>query len=354
MSLGPIMLDLRGQQLTPDERELLRHPLVGGIILFSRNYLNPEQLSELCAQIHRLRNPPLLIAVDHEGGHVQRFHDHFTALPACRRYGDQYDIDPDRALHLSELGGWLMAAELLAVGVDLSFAPVLDLDKGISQVIGTRAFHRHEDITTNLAKRFMRGMKEAGMAAVGKHYPGHGSVSQDSHTETPVDERSYEEIAISDLLPFERLIQAGLPGIMPAHVLYPAVDGELAGYSRVWLQRILRQQLGFQGVIFSDDISMAGAGIAGGYTDRTLAALTAGCDMVLICNNHEAAIVVLDELDTQPHPAAQARFMRMHGRGPQQTLAQLRASDRWQAAVRMIAGLEQAPELELGDDEIHS
>lgn len=348
------MLDLQGQQLTAEERELLGHPLVGGIILFSRNYQHPEQLSALCAEIHGLRSPPLLIAVDHEGGRVQRFRDHLTALPPCRRYGEQYELKAEPALHLSELGGWLMAAELLALGVDFSFAPVLDLDKGVSQVIGNRSFHRHADGVTDLARRFIRGMKEAGMAAVGKHYPGHGSVSQDSHTETPVDERPYEEIAMSDLVPFERLIQAGLPAIMPAHVLYPAVDDKLAGYSAVWLQRVLRQQLRFQGVIFSDDISMVGAAVAGGYSERTRAALDAGCDMVLICNNRQAAVTVLEELDRQQHPATQARFMRMHGRGQGLSLQQLRASDRWQTAARLITGLELAPELELGDDEIKS
>jgi len=348
------MLDLQGQQLTAEERELLGHPLVGGIILFSRNYQQPEQLSELCADIHGLRSPPLLIAVDHEGGRVQRFRDHLTALPACRRYGEQYELKAEQALHLCELGGWLMAAELLALGVDFSFAPVLDLDNGVSQVIGNRSFHRHPDAVTDLARRFIRGMKEAGMAAVGKHYPGHGSVSQDSHTETPIDGRLYEEIAMSDLVPFERLIHTGLPAIMPAHVLYPAVDDKLAGYSAVWLQRILRQQLRFQGVIFSDDISMVGAEVAGGYTERACAALDAGCDMVLICNNRLAAVKVLDELDSDPHPATQARFMRMHGRGKGHSLQQLRASDKWQTAARLITGLELAPELELGDDEIKS
>jgi len=348
------MLDLRGQQLEDDECEILRHPLVGGVILFSRNYLDPDQLSGLCAGIHALRNPPLLIAVDHEGGRVQRFHEHFTALPPCRCYGEQYDINEEKGLYLSEQGGWLMAAELLAVGVDFSFAPVLDLDKGISSVIGNRAFHRHEDIATILAKRFVRGMKQAGMASVGKHYPGHGSVSQDSHHETPVDDRRYEDIAMSDLLPFERLIQAGLTAVMPAHVVYSKVDSKPAGYSSIWLQQVLRRQLGFQGVIFSDDISMEGAGVAGDYGDRVRAALNAGCDMVLICNNQQAAVKVLDELDMKPNPASQARFMRMHGRGPNLTLSDLRSSDRWKETVNSITALDRLPELELGDDQIKS
>lgn len=346
------MLDLRGQQLEDDEREVLKHPLVGGVILFARNYLNPEQISGLCAEIHGLRRPPLLIGVDHEGGRVQRFHEHFTALPPCRCYGEQYDIDADTGMQLSEQGGWLMAAELLAAGVDFSFAPVLDLDRGISSVIGNRAFHSDADITSLLARRFMRGMKQAGMASVGKHFPGHGSVPQDSHHETPVDERRYEDIAMSDLLPFERLINAGLPAIMPAHVTFPAVDDRPAGYSRAWLQRILRRQLGFQGVIFSDDVSMQGAGVAGGYMERVMAALDAGCDMVLICNNQEAAVAVLDKLDIEPHPASQARFMRMHGRGQYRSLAELQSTDKWRSTVSVIAGLDRSPELELGDDEI--
>lgn len=354
MSLGPIMLDLQRQQLQDDERELLMHPLVGGVILFSRNYDNPEQISNLCSEVHALRSPPLLIAVDHEGGRVQRFHEHFTPLPPCRCYGEEYEINHENGLHLSESGGWLMAAELLAVGVDISFAPVLDIDKGISQVIGDRAFHRNEDVTTILAQRYMRGMKDAGMSPVGKHFPGHGSVEQDSHHETPVDNRRYEDIAMSDLLPFERLVNNGLSAVMPAHVIYPFLDDKPAGYSQVWLQKILRKQLGFQGVIFSDDISMQGAGIAGNFLDRTMAAINAGCDMVLICNNRNEVVNVLDELEIKPHPASQARFMRMHGRGNFRSLDDLKANDKWKAIADRIAGLERSPELELGDDEIKS
>lgn len=348
------MLDLRGQQLEDDEREILRHPLVGGVILFSRNYQDPGQITNLCAEIHNLRSPPLLIAVDHEGGRVQRFHKHFTALPPCRCYGEQYDSNAEKGMYLSERGGWVMAAELLAVGVDFSFAPVLDLDRGVSAVIGNRAFHHHEETAALLAKSFMRGMKLAGMASVGKHFPGHGSVIQDSHIETPVDERRYEDIAMGDMLPFERLVHAGLPAVMPAHVIYPKVDDRPAGYSHTWLQQVLRQRLGFQGVIFSDDISMEGAGIAGDYIDRVRAALDAGCDMVLICNNQPAAVKVLEQMDANPHPASQARLMRMHGHGPDLSLADLQSSDRWKSTAPMIAGLDRLPELELGDDEIKS
>lgn len=354
MSLGPIMLDLRGTEPAADELELLRHPLVGGIILFSRNYLDADQIRELCGRIHALRNPPLLIGVDHEGGRVQRFHDAFTPLPACRCYGDVYDSDAVRGAHLAEQAGWLMASELLAVGVDFSFAPVLDLDKGISHVIGDRAFHRNPDVVTILAKAFMKGMKHAGMAAVGKHFPGHGAVKEDSHVEIPVDKRGLEDIYMNDIIPFERLVVAGLPAVMPAHVIYPEVDRSPAGFSRTWLQDILRQRLGFQGVIFSDDISMAGAGHAGNHTDRAMAALDAGCDMVLVCNNQQAAVEVVDGISHDIHPASQARLMRMHGRGSGKDFAELKRDQQWQSTAKLIASLDQTPELGLGDDEIKS
>lgn len=348
------MLDLRGMELAADELDLLLHPLVGGVILFSRNYREPDQVQELCRQIHALRKPPLLIGIDHEGGRVQRFHDSFTPLPAFHCYGEVYEEDAGRGVHMVEQAGWLMASELLAVGVDFSFAPVLDLDKGISHVIGDRAFHRNPDTVTILAKGFIKGMKLAGMAAVGKHFPGHGGVKEDSHVDIPVDRRRFDDIYMSDLIPFERLIQAGLPAIMPAHVIYPEVDNAPAGFSRIWLQQILRQRLGFQGVIFSDDISMAGAGLAGDYTDRTRAAMDAGCDMVLICNNQDAAVKVIDRIEFKAHPVSQARLMRMHGRGPGTDFSKLKQDQKWQTVSKLISSLDQAPELGLGDDEIKS
>ena len=354
MSLGPIMLDLRGPELADDERELLRHPLVGGVILFSRNYRDADQVRELCLRVHGLRNPPLLIGIDHEGGRVQRFHDAFTPLPACRCYGEIYDDDAVRGVHMAQQAGWLMAAELLAAGIDFSFAPVLDLDRGISQVIGDRAFHRNPDTVTILAKAYMKGMKQAGMAAVGKHFPGHGSVKEDSHVQIPVDKRSLDDIYMSDIIPFERLIQAGLPAIMPAHVIYPEVDRAAAGFSRIWLQDILRGRLGFQGVIFSDDISMAGAEQAGDHSERASAALAAGCDMVLICNNQHAAADVINAVDYETHPVSQARLMRMHGRGRGMNLTELKKDRQWQSLAKLISSLDQTPELGLGDDEIKS
>lgn len=344
------MLDLRGTGLAADEREMLLHPLCGGVILFARNFQDEAQLRELTAAIHALRDPPLLIAVDHEGGRVQRFHGAFTTLPACGLIGGLYDADAQRALRLAQQAGWLMASELLAAGVDFSFAPVLDLDRGISRVIGDRGFHREPEAVTELARRYLRGMRSAGMAGVGKHFPGHGSVAADSHEALPVDARGLEEIAELDLVPFERLIDSGLPAIMPAHVLYPEVDSRPAGFSRIWLGEVLRGRLGFHGAVFSDDICMAGAEIAGTHAERAEAALAAGCDMVLVCNNSTAAVAVLDSLDTEPDPAAQVRLMRMHGAATGAGLTALKNQQQWRDAAALLAAVDLTPELGLGDD----
>lgn len=311
MSLGPIMCDLRGLQLEADEREMLMHPQVGGVILFTRNFESPEQIAELTKAIHLLRQPHLLVAVDHEGGRVQRFREGFSRLPACALLSTFHS--KAKALSLAEQAGWLMAAELLAVGVDLSFAPVLDVGGKISQVIGDRAFHVNPEKVSQLARAYMRGMKEAGMAAVGKHFPGHGSVAEDSHVAIPYDKRSFEDIKMHDLIPFERMIHAGLPALMPAHVIYPEVDKLPAGFSAVWLKQILREQLEFQGTIFSDDLSMAGAEIMGSYPERAEAALAAGCDMVLACNNQQGAISILDDATLPYNIKSQSRLIRMHG-----------------------------------------
>jgi len=345
------MADLRGPFLEPDEKEMLQHPLIGGVILFARNYRDPQQLAELTRRIHQLRTPPLLIGVDHEGGRVQRFRDQFTHLPPCRSYGRLYDSNRPAALDLCRKAGWLLAMELAAVGVDFSFAPVLDLDTRRSRVIGDRAFHGQPDAVAALARHFVTGMKDAGMAAVGKHFPGHGSVREDSHQQTPVDERRYEDILMKDMVPFRRLIDAGLAGIMPAHVIYRQVDEQPAGFSPVWLKQILRCDLGFQGVIFSDDISMAGAEAAGDYRRRALAALHAGCDMVLVCNNQPAAVKLLGSLEVDPDPVSQVRLMRMHGRDSDTDLAGLKQDLEWRAVTVALAALDIEPELDLGDDD---
>ncbi len=347
-----MMLDLAGTEVTPQEKDMLRHPQTGGVILFSRNYENPEQISFLTSQIHGIRQPPLLIAVDQEGGRVQRFRNQFTRIPACRQFGRLYDRDQQQALSLAEQAGWLMASELLAVGVDFSFAPVLDLDKGRSSVIGDRAFHHDCDAVTELARAMIRGMRSAGMACVGKHFPGHGSVSEDSHETVPVDDRRYEDIMMSDLIPFERLAGSALTGIMPAHVIYRIIDDKPAGFSAIWLGEILRKRLGFQGAIFSDDISMAGAQVAGDYPARARTALAAGCDMVLICNNQRAAALVLDRLECDAEPATTVRLMRMHGSFAEKSLAEVREDTRWRDAATAVTALDIEPELDL-DDDVH-
>ena len=335
MSLGPVMVDVQGTSLDDEERELLRHPLVGAVILFSRNYQSPEQVRALVDEIHAVRDPHLLVAVDHEGGRVQRFRSGFAALPAARHLGEIYDNDKKRARHLAEEAGWVMASELRAVGVDFSFAPVLDLDLGRSSVIGNRAFHSQPDAAADLAGAYMMGMRRAGMAATGKHFPGHGYAEADSHLAIPEDDRALEDILQQDVLPYERLVPNGLAAIMPAHVIYSRVDGKPAGFSPFWLKEILRKRLGFQGVIFSDDLNMEGASDAGDYVARAEAALAAGCDMVLICNNRPAAWQILRGLHHAPEPVSQARLARMHGLHPV-TWSELHNSSAWQQAVAAI------------------
>ena len=347
MSLGPIMLDLDSDVMSSEEREILQHPLVGGVILFSRNFSSVEQLVQLVNEIHQVRKPRLLIAVDHEGGRVQRFRDGFTSLPAVGHFGEIYEHNPKRAKLLSETAGWLMAAELRAVGVDLSFAPVLDVDYGISSVIGDRAFHQDSQIIVELAHAYTQGMQHAGMAATGKHFPGHGAVAADSHVEIPVDEREYNEIYAHDILPFKRMIHHGLAAIMPAHVIYPKVDQLPAGFSAVWLKEILRKRLAFQGVIFSDDLDMKGASVMGEqYVDRAEKALSAGCDMVLVCNNRQGALNVIDNLSGHDDPVSHLRLARMHGK-KETTMADLHKTGEWKKASDMLKRYQDDPTLEL-------
>ncbi|MCB1777274.1 MAG: beta-N-acetylhexosaminidase [Candidatus Competibacteraceae bacterium] len=346
MALGPVMLGVEGLALTAEERELLQHPLVGGVILFARNYASPEQVAALNDAIHALRQPRLLIAVDHEGGRVQRFREGFTRLPAVRRLGEIHDQDPMRAKQLARVTGWLMAAELRAVGVDFSFAPVLDLDHGVSGIIGDRAFHHDPEVVADLAHAYVSGMQKAGMEAVGKHFPGHGGIAADSHLELPVDPRAYVDLASTDLLAFERMIHYGLAALMPAHVLYPQVDSRPAGFSARWLKEILRQNLEFHGVIFSDDLDMAGAQEAGSPPERAQAALMAGCDMALACNDRRAAVAILDHLGLKPDPVSQVRLIRLHGRG-RLNLKRLHYHPAWQRAVRLVQDYDASPFLEM-------
>lgn len=346
MSLGPIMMDLVGTQISDTERELLLHPLVGGLILFTRNFESIEQMASLVAEIRSLRTPHLLIAIDHEGGRVQRFHEGFTRLPPASVFGEIYKQDQDKAREYAELTGWLMAAELRSINVDFSFAPVLDLAHGVSGVIGDRAFHSKPEIAATLAYAFMHGMSQAGMSAVGKHFPGHGGVVEDSHLALPVDHRDMATLMKADIIPFEKMIHNHLPAIMPAHVIYDQVDDKPAGYSTIWLKQILRDRLKFQGVIFSDDLSMEAAGIGGSYGERASLALEAGCDMVLVCNHPDAVSEVIEALGDYSNPASQLRLTRMHGKQMFER-DELLASAKWQQANKMVAELDDSPWMEL-------
>lgn len=318
-SVSPLlMLDLEGLEVTDVEKDLLAHPGTGGLILFARNYSDRAQLAELVRQIRAAR-PDILIAVDQEGGRVQRFRDGFVRLPPMAALGRRYDETPQQAVRDAALLGELMASELTELDIDLSFAPVLDLDYGTSTVIGDRSFHGDADAMIALAGAFIDGMTAAGMAATGKHFPGHGHVVADSHLELPVDPRPLADIEAADLRPFVALAPK-LDGIMPAHVVYSAVEDQTAGFSRYWLQTQLRQRLGFRGVIFSDDLSMAGAHGVGGYPERAEAALQAGCDMVLACNNRSGAEQVLDFLGSHAfHGQVPAMGLRARPRRPMET-----------------------------------
>ncbi len=343
MSLGPLMVDVAGTELTSEDLEILQHPLVGSVILFTRNYRNPQQILALCGAIRELRNPHLLIAVDHEGGRVQRFRDGFTRLPPVRVLGRRYDEDRRDALGKAHLLGWLMAAELRAVGVDFSFAPCVDLDYGLSEIIGDRAFHRDPQAVTALATAYMAGMREAGMAAVAKHFPGHGAVRADSHLALPVDRRPLADME-RDLSPYRVLIENQLPGIMAAHVEYSAVDPKPASLSRRWITEMLRGNLGFHGCVFADDLSMAGAAAFGDIVARARLALAAGCDVLPICNDRDAVRTALRNLDAEAFtPAAQARLVRMRGRG--EVPSGLRDGSPWREAAAVVAELSAAPPL---------
>ncbi|ATE62536.1 beta-N-acetylhexosaminidase [Thauera sinica] len=310
---GPVMIDVAGTELTGEERERLLDPLVGGVILFARNFRDSEQLCALTRDIRALRDPAPIIAVDHEGGRVQRFRgDGFTRLPAMRSLGALWDRDHLAALDAARATGYVLAAELLAHGVDLSFTPVLDLDYGVSRAIGNRAFHRDPQTVAALAQALAAGMAEAGMGCVGKHFPGHGCVEADSHHDVPVDERDFDTIWAEDIAPYRHRLGRQLAGVMPAHVVYPKADPTPdplpAGFSPFWLEDVLRGRLDFKGVIFSDDLNMEGARVAGDIVGRAKAAHAAGCDMLLVCNRPDLAAELLDRWAPGPDGESRARL----------------------------------------------
>ncbi len=311
--LGPLMIDVGGQELTAEDRELLCHPLVGGMILFTRNYRSPEQLKALCDEVLALPRQRLLLAVDHEGGRIQRFRMGFSRIPSMRSLGRLFQEDAGKALEEARQQGAIIGRELVAYGIDLCFAPVLDIDHGISTVIGDRAFSDEALVVVELARAFRAGLNAAGMAATGKHFPGHGAVVADSHHELPVDRRSETELWARELKPFESLIQDGIESLMMAHVRYTAVDETPASLSARWIQDILRQKLGFSGAIFCDDLSMGGAAVIGDMEARVRLALEAGNDMLPVCNDRPAVIALLDALkDLKPQRAASDRLKRLY------------------------------------------
>ncbi len=350
---APVVLDIAGTELTPDDRRRLRHPMTGGLILFARNWVDRAQLTRLTAAVREER-PDIVISVDHEGGRVQRFRtDGFTHLPPMRALGAAWMRDALAATDAATAAGYVLGAELRACGVDLSFTPVLDLDYGGSSVIGDRAFHRDPRVAAMLAKSLMHGLLLAGMANCGKHFPGHGFVKADSHTEVPVDRRSLKAILADDAQPYAWL-STSLASVMPAHVVYTKVDSRPAGFSSRWLHDILRGQLGFTGAVFSDDLSMAGARVLDGaelsYTAAAEQALRAGCDMVLLCNQSvdggAAVDALLDGLAAradqggwQPDPHAEQRRLDLLPQTEPLAWDELMLQPAYQRALERLAGL---------------
>ena len=343
MTLGPLMVDVAGKSLTQEDRDVLRHPLVGSVILFTRNYEDPEQLAALVADIRSLRSPPLLVAVDHEGGRVQRFRKGFSVLPAARRIGQEFDADEQQGLEMARRLAWLMAVELRVLGIDFSFAPCVDLDYGVSEIIGDRAYHSRPENVAKLAIATMQGMRQAGMAATAKHFPGHGAVVADSHLALPVDRRELADLT-ADLLPYRRLIPNELAAVMMGHVLFPAVDAVPASFSRRWVGDVLRGELDFRGVIFADDLTMEGATVMGGVIERAEAALEAGCDVLPVCNRRAAVTALLDGMRSRPGPASQMRVLRMRGKDTC-SREELAGSTGYRQAREWLARCDKPPEL---------
>jgi beta-N-acetylhexosaminidase len=332
--MSPVIIDVHSFELSPVEREILQHPLCGGLILFSRNYAERDQLSALIKDIRRTVHKPFLISVDHEGGRVQRFRDGFTQIPAMADI-EKFEVSEKKQVDLAQAMGFCMAYELLQLGIDISFAPVLDLN-GVSEVIGSRAFSSEPDQVIRLSGAYIEGMHAAGMKSTGKHFPGHGSVEEDSHIAMPIDKRSFEEIQDQDMRVFKQLISAKkIDAVMPAHVIYPSIDSKPAGFSSIWIKQILRKQLGFEGVIFSDDLSMQAASIAGSVTDRAEFAIEAGCDMVLVCNAPSEAEKVLDGLSQKK--VYSQRWLNLLQKEPRQAIPnQQQIQATYLASVRLI------------------
>jgi beta-N-acetylhexosaminidase len=345
MTLGPLMVDVAGKTLAPEDRDVLRHPLVGSVILVTRNYENPEQLAALVDEIRALRAPPLLVAVDHEGGRVQRFRNGFSVLPPARRIGLEFDLNAAQGIAMARSIAWLMAAELRALHIDFSFAPCVDLDYGVSAIIGDRAYHSNPEHVARLALAAVQGMRQAGMAATAKHFPGHGAVVADSHLALPVDRRELTDLA-PDLLPYRRLIPNELAAVMMGHVLFPAVDSVPASFSRRWVGEVLRGELDFRGVVFADDLTMEGASIMGGVVERAEAALEAGCDVLPVCNRRASVVEIIDGLKSLPGPASQLRVRRMRGKDAPDR-ATLLASREYNECRDWLARCERPPELTL-------
>jgi len=353
MSLGPLMIDIAGAELTAEDREIIVHPAVGGLILFARNYSDRAQIKELIAEIHSVREavaaPALLIAVDQEGGRVQRFRDGFTRLPPLSWIGQQYDQDPVAGRRLALVAARLMASEVLDTGADFSFAPVVDIDRKRCEIIGDRALHANPVAVSELALAYMQGMRQAGMAATAKHFPGHGSVIGDSHLVLPVDDRSYSEL-MDDMRPYRTMLGDGLHAVMLAHIRYTQVDPQIASLSAYWINSVLRRELGFAGAIFSDDLSMKGAAVGGAVPERALTALRAGADMVLVCNDREAIPAVLNALTEYSSPVSHARLaaMRKNDTNYQQYVY---GGSSWQRDLAQVSAMMDArPAFELDGD----
>ena len=346
MALGPVMLDIEGLALNPADRALFREPAVGGVILFARNYESPSQIADLVTAIKAVRSPPLLIAVDHEGGRVQRFRDGFTAIPPMRRLGHLFDEDEEAGTRLTEACGWLIGAELRSIGIDLSFAPCVDLDWGVSEIIGDRSFHKDPEKVSTLASALCRGLRDAGMVAVAKHFPGHGAVVADSHEKLPIDRRSFSDV-LDDMRPYEKLVSRRQIGaVMMAHVIYEEMDAAPAGFSSFWIKTQLRNQMGFDGAVFCDDLSMKATDSYGSMPQRAKLALDAGCDMIPICNDRTAAQHTVAALREYSNPLSLVRLARLHGTGGilRETLL---ASEQWQSAAGKINHWLDRPPLEL-------